>query len=304
MRRVRQRVKDIWSPGTLHSAVVEAAADSGVDDVWVDGVVSGVRRGRRFTNFELVEFDVQGMPYAMVSVLAPTRVADRRVREGRPALVRGQVGADPRYGRFRLEALDILAGEAKTPRQPGPAHDTGIQHRLAVPRRPRLVGLVTADGGAGGEDVHELLEGVRGLAVIDQPAAMSGPSAPEAIEQALRRLARRGVDLILLARGGGSRSDLAAFDHPVTVAAVAGCPVPVWTAVGHARDRSGADAVANASFATPSAAALELRRRVEAPPPLARAGESGRPARRAMSLALRTAVVAVLVLALLAVALR
>jgi exodeoxyribonuclease VII large subunit len=93
---------------------------------------------------------------------------------------------------------------------------------------------------------------------------MSGPSAAPQVARALRGLCSQRVEVILLARGGGARSDLAAFDSPELARAVAACPVPVLTALGHATDRTVCDLVAHAVFPAPSAAAAALVARAEA----------------------------------------
>src|SRR5207253_1492368 len=90
--------------------------------------------------------------------------------------------------------------------------------------------------------------------------AMSGRTAPAQVAEAISRLERKRLDVILLARGGGSRADLAAWDSPDIAAAIAECATPVWTALGHAYDQTIADLLAQRSFASPAAAAAELGR--------------------------------------------
>jgi exodeoxyribonuclease VII large subunit len=78
----------------------------------------------------------------------------------------------------------------------------------------------------------------------------------------IEALAAGHPDVIVVARGGGARSELSCFDTRVVAQAIAACPVPVWTAVGHATDSTVADLVANRSWPTPSAAAAALIERV------------------------------------------
>ena len=100
--------------------------------------------------------------------------------------------------------------------------------------------------------------------VIEAPTAMSGPTAPGDLAQALTRLKTAHVDAIIIARGGGARSDLAAWDSPIVAQVIAHCPIPVLTALGHANDRTDADLVAHSSYETPSAAAAAIVARAEA----------------------------------------
>ncbi|MDA0267944.1 MAG: exodeoxyribonuclease VII large subunit, partial [Cyanobacteria bacterium] len=87
-------------------------------------------------------------------------------------------------------------------------------------------------------------------------AIVQGPQAPAAISAALAQVARDGrAEVVILARGGGAREDLECFDHEAVVRAIALCPIPVITGVGHQRDESLADWVADYAAHTPTAAA-------------------------------------------------
>jgi exodeoxyribonuclease VII large subunit len=85
-----------------------------------------------------------------------------------------------------------------------------------------------------------------------------GPAAAAAIAWGVGTTWRRDVDVVLVVRGGGAAVELTAFDDERVARAVARCPRPVWVAVGHSGDRSVADACAQRSFPTPSAAAAAL----------------------------------------------
>jgi exodeoxyribonuclease VII large subunit len=86
-------------------------------------------------------------------------------------------------------------------------------------------------------------------------AYVQGPRAPQAIADALRAVCRAGVDVIVLARGGGSFDDLLPFSDEGVVRAVADCPVPVVSAVGHEQDAPLCDLAADVRASTPTAAA-------------------------------------------------
>jgi len=93
---------------------------------------------------------------------------------------------------------------------------------------------------------------------MDATAAMSGPGAPADVALAVELLGRAGVDMILIARGGGAKSHLAAWESRPVALAITGCPVPIWTALGHATDHTLADSLARLATPTPSAAAAAL----------------------------------------------
>lgn len=129
--------------------------------------------------------------------------------------------------------------------------DAQASLRLSAP--PLRVGVVAPDG-AGLGDLEALLGAsgwAFGLRVVRSPA--EGPVAPERVAAALR-LAAVDVDVVVLARGGGTAVRLP-YDTEVVARAVATCPVPVIAALGHAADLSLADEAAWRSVATPSAAA-------------------------------------------------
>ncbi len=124
-----------------------------------------------------------------------------------------------------------------------------------LPLYPRRIGVVTSEQGAVLHDIVTVLRRRWPLAaVILSPALVQGPEAPESLREALLRIQDR-VDLVLLARGGGSLEDLWAFNEEALARAVAACPVPVVSAVGHETDVTIIDFVADVRAPTPSAAA-------------------------------------------------
>ena len=169
-------------------------------------------------------------------------------------------GVDPRVaiGAAVLRRDQLLADLDRT-------GDRLAQQGLVAPATVRRVGLVSARTTAGRADVLSVLSrSPIPIEVIEAAAAMSGPAAPGELVQALARLQAASVDVVIIARGGGARSDLAAWDSSIVAQAIARCPVPVLTALGHATDRTVADLVAHASYETPSAAAGALVGRAEA----------------------------------------
>lgn len=126
-----------------------------------------------------------------------------------------------------------------------------------LPLKPRKVGIVTSPSGAVLHDIRTVA-GRRfpGLPLVLCPVQVQGEGAAADIARALARLARvTGVDVIICGRGGGSMEDLWAFNEEIAVRAVAKCPVPVISAVGHETDVTLCDFAADMRAATPSAAA-------------------------------------------------
>ena len=129
--------------------------------------------------------------------------------------------------------------------------------KRALPRYPRHVAIVTSGSGAAVRDVIAVLRRrAPGVQLVVAHAAVQGESAPRELCAALARVARWGVaDVVIIARGGGSREDLWAFNNERVARMLAASPVPTISAVGHEIDTSLCDLVADLRAPTPSAAA-------------------------------------------------
>jgi exodeoxyribonuclease VII large subunit len=143
--------------------------------------------------------------------------------------------------RVRLEADGLLAPERKR----------------ALPRSPRCIAVVTSASGAALRDIIAVTRRrAPGIRLVVAHAAVQGEGAPAELCAALDRVGRwGGADLVIIGRGGGSREDLWAFNDERVARAVAACPVPTISAVGHEVDITLCDLVADHRAATPSAAA-------------------------------------------------
>ncbi len=131
--------------------------------------------------------------------------------------------------------------------------------RVVMPPLPLRVGLVTSAGSAAHADfVDELIHSGYPFDIDLADARVQGADATRGIVDAVERLISRSVDVIAIVRGGGSTTDLAAFDHGDIARAIANSPVPVFTGIGHEIDRSVADEVAHTSAKTPTAAAAAI----------------------------------------------
>lgn len=129
-----------------------------------------------------------------------------------------------------------------------------------VPLVPLRIGVVSSAGAAGWADAKKhLVESGFGFTVLFVNVTVQGNTAPPQIAAAITTLGKRSdVDVILVMRGGGSRSDLAAFDEEQVAMAIVKCPIPVFVGVGHEIDTSVADVVAHTSCKTPTACADEV----------------------------------------------
>jgi exodeoxyribonuclease VII large subunit len=148
--------------------------------------------------------------------------------------------------RRRRETLAALAAAGLLERQRG----------LLLPDLPLVVGLVTSHGSAAYHDfLSGLAESGYGFKVYFVHAAVQGREAEREVVSALSLLAGLAIDCAVLIRGGGARTDLAAFDSRAIAEAVARAPFPVLTGLGHEIDRAIADLVAHTALKTPTKAA-------------------------------------------------
>jgi exodeoxyribonuclease VII large subunit len=129
--------------------------------------------------------------------------------------------------------------------------------KRALPRFPRRVAVITSPDGAALHDIVSVIQRRNtGVEIIVIPAAVQGEGAPDSLVAALGRLARwHGADVLIIGRGGGSREDLWAFNDERVARAIAACPIPTISAVGHEVDFTIADLVTDYRAATPSVAA-------------------------------------------------
>jgi exodeoxyribonuclease VII large subunit len=131
-----------------------------------------------------------------------------------------------------------------------------VERKRRLPLLPRRIGLVTGTDAAAKRDViatvHERFPGAQ---IVVAETYVQGPRAALGIVAALREIAAHpDVDVIVLARGGGSFEDLLPFSDERVVRAVAGCPVPVVSAVGHEQDTPLCDLAADVRASTPTMA--------------------------------------------------
>ena len=129
--------------------------------------------------------------------------------------------------------------------------------KQALPAVPARVGVITSPSGAAVRDIITVLKRrFPGVPVIVYPAAVQGDAAPGELMAALATAVRREeCDVLIIGRGGGSLEDLWAFNDEALARAIAACPIPVVSAVGHEVDFTIADFVADLRAPTPSGAA-------------------------------------------------
>lgn len=260
----------------LMTTTAQAIKDRLGGAVWVDGEISGPRDSRGHFYFDLVDRDDKGQVQAKISIALWSRTRTKveqklrdagsvRLEEGVKVRIRGPLELWVAGGRLQLSMQDIdpdftlEALESERERVLAVMRTEGLierNRRLPVPSMPTRIALVTADESAAQADfMHSLEQSGLPWDVVLIDSKVQGAGAERTIAAALRTAQRADVDLIALVRGGGSRLDLAVFDHELVARTIAASGVPVFTGIGHEIDTSVADVVAHTASKTPTACA-------------------------------------------------
>jgi exodeoxyribonuclease VII large subunit len=257
----------IWPVSEL-VAHVRALVEKACSDVWVEGEISNCRSAPSgHIYFTLKDADAQ-LPVVLFRRQA--LLLRFRPEDGLHVLVRGGVSVYEQRGQMQLvaETLEpVGAGSLQLAFEQlrGRLKAEGLfdaARKRPLPAFPRTAAIVTSPTGAVIRDFLSIVARRHsGLNVLLYPVSVQGESAPAEIEAALADLNAAthegaGVaDLIVLARGGGSLEDLAAFNSERVARAIASSDLPVVSAVGHETDFTIADFVSDLRAPTPSAAA-------------------------------------------------
>lgn len=267
--------------------------------IWVRGEVSGwkrVRSGHCFFCLKDESAELDCVLWADRARLLPALPSD-----GMEVDVRGRLGIFVRRGQFRMDVDDVqvtggeglwnLARERLIQQLRGEGLLDEARKR-PLPPFPERIGLVTSAGSAALQDMWRTMRRrAWWIRLIVSPTAVEGVNAAPEIAAAIRRFGtgpgQTPVDLVIVARGGGSRESLWGFNTEAVARAIAASPFPTISAVGHETDYTVADLVADVRAATPTAGAeyaspdgTELLARVEAYP-LALRARVGRAAEEA-----------------------
>jgi len=245
--------------------------------IWVHGEIESWSNRTQHAYFQLVERDEKGTATIHVSLFANNlRRLQPLLRQHRLTLQDGVkvkvFGVPDVYdgsGKFSLKISDIdprfTLGDLAAARDEivkrliaGGLYDENREREL--PAAPLRLGIITSVGSAAWHDaMHELEESGIGFNIKVANVRVQGDEAIPMIVEAIWALgSRTDLDVILLMRGGGSRTDLACFDAEEIAVAIAQCGLPVFTGIGHEIDHSIADEVAYASYKTPTACASAI----------------------------------------------
>jgi exodeoxyribonuclease VII large subunit len=233
-------------------------------EVWVEGEVSDVRRAVSGHVYFTLEDGQTPAQLRVVMFRSDARAARARLEPGERVRVLGTFTLYEARGAFQLQvrlALPVGEGDrrAELLRLEKKLRAEGLfdeRRKRPLPLYPRVVGLVTSRAGAAVHDVVEVAFARAPVHLVLVHATVQGVDAPRSLVDALRKVARvPRLDVVIVTRGGGAAEDLGAFNDERVVRALASCPVPVVSGVGHGVDQTLADLVADVRAATPSNAA-------------------------------------------------
>jgi exodeoxyribonuclease VII large subunit len=235
--------------------------------VWVEGEVTELRRNDAWATVFLTLKDRE--TGAVLSATILRRTFDRlelALSEGETVHVHGRAELYEAKGELvlradRIERLgvgDHLLALERLKQKLAAEGLFAAERKRPLPRIPRAIGILTgADAAARGDLVRTIADRFPAATVVVCETRVQGRGAPERIVAALQALeGRADVDVIVLARGGGSLEDLLPFSDETVVRAVAACRVPVVSAVGHEQDTPLVDLAADVRAATPTAAGV------------------------------------------------
>lgn len=271
----RDLLKDrIYSVSEITTRIKDAIEENlGFEYVWVAGEVSNFRGNYASGHWYFSLKDDKSQISAVCFKWA-NQGLKFLPEDGMEVICSGQIGVYEKQGAYQINIKHIepkgVGAQALALEQlrekllkEGLFDET---RKRPLPYLPSKIGIVTSPTGAAVKDILKVLDRrFPNLEILISPARVQGDEAPLDIVNALRKTYQiKGIDLIILARGGGSKEDLFSFNDEAVVREIVKSPVPVISAVGHEIDITLSDLAADVRAATPSMAGeLAVREKTE-----------------------------------------
>ena len=262
--RFETPARRVWSVADLIGAV-RTQLEREYTDVWVEGEISNFRPAESGHLYFTLKDD--GAQLRVVMFRLQARLLRFRPENGMAVLARGRITVYEGRGELQLSAeylepkgagaLQVAFEQLKAKLAAEGLFDQA--RKKPIPGLPRRIGIVTSPRGAALYDVLNILRRRHdSVGVLIYSAQVQGPDAASEVANGVRlfnRSPKLGIDVIIIARGGGSLEDLAAFNNEGLARVIAASEIPVISAVGHETDFTICDFVADLRAPTPSAAA-------------------------------------------------
>lgn len=254
--------RKILTPTEL-TRLIRLHLEQAFSDLWVEGEIGSLRilgSGHVYFTLKDATSQIKGVIFR-----SSRRFLRFIPKEGQSVLIRGHLSLYEARGEYEL-VVDYVEPKGVGALQ---AAFEALKERLSreglfdpsrkrdLPFLPQKIGIVTSPVSAALRDVLKVFRRrFYGLSILIAPVPVQGAGAAEEIANAIEELGNRGeLDLIIVTRGGGSLEDLYSFNEEVVARAIADCPIPVVSAIGHETDFTIADFVADFRASTPSSAA-------------------------------------------------
>jgi exodeoxyribonuclease VII large subunit len=242
---------------------IRGILESSFGDIWVEGEISNCR----LWNTGHLYFTLKdgGAQIRAVMYRSAVRYLKFKAEDGLHVIARGRLGVYEPKGEYQflcdhlqphgLGALQLAFEQLKKKLQAEGLFEPS--RKKPLPALPHKIGIVTSLEGAALRDIIKVLRRRHPtLHLVIRPTRVQGDGAAAEIADAIRSIAKvKGVEVLIVGRGGGSAEDLQPFNQEPVARAIANCPLPVVSAVGHEVDFTIADFVADVRAPTPSAAA-------------------------------------------------
>ncbi|PRD38009.1 UNVERIFIED_CONTAM: xseA [Trichonephila clavipes] len=253
---------DIYTVSRLNSEV-RLTLELQFQQLWLVGEVSNfVAAASGHWYFSLKD---QAAQVKVAMFKQANRYATVRPQNGQQVLIRARISVYEPRGEYQLLAEFIEPAGAGLLKQQFEQLKAKLaaeglfapERKRPLPANPRRVGVITSPTGAAVRDIITVLaRRAPGIELIIYPCQVQGDTAAAQLRNMLSTAIRRNeVDVLIIGRGGGSIEDLWCFNDEALARAVADCPIPIVSAVGHEIDFALTDFVADVRAATPSAAA-------------------------------------------------
>jgi exodeoxyribonuclease VII large subunit len=250
------------------TATIRDLLEDGIGEVWVAGEISNFRApGSGHLYFTLKDASAT---LAAVMFQREARRAGFVMADGQAVLARGTITVYEARGQYQIQVAEVRPrGQGslqqrfeELKRKLATENLFDLDRKRELPVFPEVIGVVTSLQGAVLQDMLQILQRrAPGIRIKVRGVRVQGIGAAQEIAEAVNAFSdEQNVDIVIVARGGGSLEDLWAFNEEVVARALATCSVPTISAVGHETDFTIADFVADLRAPTPSAAAELLTR--------------------------------------------